>query len=153
MVKIKLTKNFSLAEMVKSQTAMRLGLDNIPNDIQILNATNLARNVLQPIRDKFGPFSPQSWFRSISLNDAVGGAKQSDHLKGMAADIEIRGVDNYDLACWIRDNLEYKQLILEYYKDGEPSSGWVHVSFDANEKRMEALSKTKEGWMKGIQKG
>jgi len=139
---VKLSPHFNLSEMIKSGTALRNGWDNMPNDEQIKNGVLLAEKVLEPVRAEFGRFSPSSWFRCFTLNAAIGSDNaKSDHPKGMAADFEVAGVDNYELACWIRDNLEYKQLILEYYIDGEPSSGWCHVSFDENEKRMQCLTK------------
>jgi len=151
---MRLTAHFSLAEMMKSQTAIRRGFDNTPNPAQIANGVLLAHNVFEPVRKHFGiPFSPSSWFRCFSLNEAIGSDNAiSDHPKGMAGDIEIVGVDNYDLACWIRDNCEYKQVILEFYEVGTPSSGWVHVSHDEDEMRMEALTRTKNGWLTGIAK-
>jgi len=146
-----LSPHFTLAEAIKSMTATRLGIDNSPNSDQIKNATLVCENILEPLRAEFGPFRPQSFIRVMALNSAVGGSTRSDHLRGKAVDIEIRGVDNYALAIWIRENLTYKQLILEYYTDGEPSSGWCHVSFDENDNRMECLTKQKDKpYQKGI---
>ena len=93
----------------------------------------LCEFVLEPVRANFKrPVNVSSGYRSPAVNAMVGGSKTSDHCNGEAADIEIFGVSNYDLAVWIRDNLEYKQLILEFYTPGEPSSGWVHVSYSKN---------------------
>jgi len=128
-----LSKNFTLNELTKSETATRLDIDNTPNDEQIESLRLLCENILQPVRDHFGkPVRISSGFRCAELNSspAVGGSKTSDHCKGQAADIEIDGVANPDLAQWIMDNLTYSQLILEFYEQGKPSSGWVHVSYN-----------------------
>ena len=134
-----LTTNFSLHELTKSEIALRLGLDNTPNETEIAALKMLAEKVLQPVRDHFGKgVKVNSGFRSIAVNQATGGSKSSDHVRGQAADIEIPSVPNAELAQWIMDNLEYTQLILEFYTPGIPDSGWVHVSFDsANLKKQE----------------
>lgn len=127
---MKLTENFSLAEMIKSETALRQDLDNTPGDVEIANLKVLAENVLQKVRDHYGKgVKVNSGFRHPNVNAAVGGSRTSDHCKGQAADIEIPGVANADLAGWIRDNLKFTQLILEFYTPGVPDSGWVHVSY------------------------
>jgi hypothetical protein len=99
---------------------------------------------LQPIRDHFGKsVTVNSGYRSPATNQATGGSLTSDHCKGQAADIEIDGVANPDLAQWIMDNLDYTQLILEFYTQGQPNSGWVHVSFDPNNLKMQELTAVK----------
>ena len=139
-----LSANFSLHELTKSETALRMGLDNTPNDEAIENLRLLCEKVLQPVRDHYGKgVKVNSAYRSPESNAAVGGSKTSDHCKGMAADIEIPGVANADLAQWIMDNLEYTQLILEFYTPGIPDSGWVHVSFDPNNLKKQELTATK----------
>lgn len=139
-----LTANFSLHEMTKSETALRMGLDNTPGEAEIENLRLLCEKVLQPIRDHYGKgVKVNSAYRSPESNSAVGGSKTSDHCKGMAADIEIPGVANADLAQWIMDNLEYTQLILEFYTPGVPDSGWVHVSFDPAQLKKQELTATK----------
>jgi zinc D-Ala-D-Ala carboxypeptidase len=85
-----------------------------------------------------------SGFRHPEVNAAVGGSRTSDHCKGLAADIEIPGVANAELAEWIRDNLEYTQLILEYYTRGVPDSGWVHASFDPANLKKQVLDGHRE---------
>ena len=142
---MQLTKNFSLSEMVKSETALRNNLDNTPGDAEIANLKVLAENVLQPIRDAYGKgVKVNSGFRHPNVNAAVGGSKTSDHCKGQAADIEIPGVANADLAEWIKDNLEFTQLILEFYTPGIPDSGWVHVSYDPNNLKKQVMTAMKE---------
>ena len=134
-----LTANFSLHELTKSETALRMGFDNTPREKEIAALKLLAEKVLQPVRDHFAKgVKVNSGYRSPESNAAVNGSKTSDHCLGRAADIEIPGVPNAELAQWIMDNLDYTQLILEFYTPGIPDSGWVHVSFDpANLKKQE----------------
>jgi zinc D-Ala-D-Ala carboxypeptidase len=104
----------------------------------------LCENVLEPVRQHFGKsFSPSSGFRSEELCVKIGSKTTSQHAKGEAVDFEIPGVDNKELAYWIVDNLDFDQLILEYYKPGVPDSGWVHVSFKGEGNRNEVLTMTK----------
>ena len=139
-----LTANFSLHELSKSETALRMGFDNTPDDEATENLRLLCEKVLQPVRDHYGKgVKVNSAYRSPESNAAVGGSKTSDHCKGMAADIEIPGVANADLAQWIMDNLEYTQLILEFYTPGIPDSGWVRVSYDPNNLKKQELTATK----------
>jgi zinc D-Ala-D-Ala carboxypeptidase len=139
-----LTANFSLHELSKSETALRMGFDNTPDDEATENLRLLCEMVLQPVRDHYGKgVKVNSAYRSPESNAAVGGSKTSDHCKGMAADIEIPGVANADLAQFIMDNLDYTQLILEFYTPGIPDSGWVHVSYDPNNLKKQELTATK----------
>jgi zinc D-Ala-D-Ala carboxypeptidase len=139
-----LSANFSLKELTKSDTATRLGLDNTPGEAEIESLRLLCEKVLQPVRDHFGKsVTVNSGFRSPETNQATGGSKTSDHCRGQAADIEIPGVANADLAQWIMDNCDYTQLILEFYTQGQPNSGWVHVSFDPDNLKMQELTAVK----------
>jgi hypothetical protein len=141
---VNLSPNFSLHELTKSETALRLGLDNTPGEAEIAALKLLAEKVLQPVRDHFGKgVKVNSGYRSPESNAAVKGSKTSDHCFGRAADIEIPGVANADLAQWIMDNLQYTQLILEFYTPGIPDSGWVHVSYDPNNLKKQELTATK----------
>jgi zinc D-Ala-D-Ala carboxypeptidase len=138
---MKLSKHFSLEEMTKSQTAVRKGIDNTPPPEVIENLKELCENVLEKIRIHFGkPVLVSSGYRGPKLNRAIGGAKKSQHLTGQAADIEIPGVDNSVLFCWIRDNIVFDQLILEFHKKGVPDSGWVHVSWNSKGNRKQAIT-------------
>lgn len=121
-----LSPNFTLEEMVKSQTAERRGIPNVPELHHIEAMEALCENILQPIRDEFGSFIVSSGFRSAELCLAIGSTINSQHAKGEAADFEVSGIDNADLAMWIRDNLPFDQLILECYTGG--NSGWIHCS-------------------------
>ena len=141
---MQLTTNFSLHELTKSETALRMGFDNTPGETETAALKLLAEKVLQPVRDHYGKgVKVNSGFRSPESNAAVGGSKTSDHCKGQAADIEIPGVPNAELAQWIMDNLEYTQLILEFYTPGIPDSGWVHVSYDPNNLKKQELTAMK----------
>ena len=140
-----LTKNFSLAEMVKSETALRHGMENNPGPDELNNLLELCANVLQPIRDHYQKgVKVNSGYRSPDVNAKVGGSRTSDHCRGTAADIEIPGVPNADLANWIKENLSYTQLILEFYTVGVPDSGWVHVSYDPKNLKKQDLTATKQ---------
>ena len=140
-----LTKNFTLEEMSKSETALRHDMDNTPGEQEIAALKALAENVLQPVRDHFGKgVKVNSGFRHPEVNAKVGGSKTSDHCRGQAADIEIPGIPNAELAAWIRDNLEFRQLILEFYTPGIPDSGWVHVSFVPEDNKKQVLTATKQ---------
>jgi hypothetical protein len=142
---MKLTANFSLQEMTKSETALRFGLDNTPNDSELENLVALCECVLQPVRDHFGKgVKVNSGFRDVEVNAKVGGSKTSDHTRGMAADIEIPGVSNAELGQWIVDNLSFRQVILEFYTPGIPDSGWVHVSYNAGDNKKQVLTATKQ---------
>ena len=140
-----LTKNFTLAEMTKSETALRYDIDNTPNEQEISSMKLLAEKVLQPVRDHFGKgVKVNSGFRNQDVNQKVGGSRNSDHIRGQAADIEIPGIPNAELAEWIKDNLEFNQLILEFYTPGVPDSGWVHVSYIPEANRNQVLTATKK---------
>jgi hypothetical protein len=140
-----LTKNFTLAEMTKSETALRHDMDNTPGEKEIGNLKLLCEKVLQPVRDHYGKgVKVNSGFRHPEVNAKVGGSKTSDHCRGQAADIEIPGVANAELAAWIKDNLNFQQLILEFYTPGIPDSGWVHVSYVAEDNKKQVLTATKK---------
>ena len=142
---MQLTNNFSLHEMTKSETALRMQMDNTPNEVEIDNLRVLCEKVLQPVRDHYGKgVKVNSGFRAADVNAEVGGSRTSDHCKGQAADIEIPGVPNAELAQWIANNLEYTQVILEFYTQGIPDSGWVHVSYDPANLKKQQLTAVKQ---------
>jgi len=125
-----LTENISLQELTKSESAVRFGIVNEPTNDIIFNLTNLAVNILQPIRDHYNlPLIITSGYRSPELCLKIGSSITSQHTKGQAADFEIGGVANKDLSDWIYQNLDYDQLILEFWNPDEPNSGWVHCSY------------------------
>ena len=141
---VRLSENFTLQEFTKSQTAIRKGLDNTPAEAHIENAKELFANVVQKVRDNFGVTIINSGYRGPDLNYAIGGSNTSQHTRGQAVDIECPGTPNYDVAKWIEDNLEFDQLILEFYTPGIPDSGWVHVSYKTEENRKQCLTAMKE---------
>jgi putative chitinase len=146
---MKLTEHFSLAEMIVSPTAKRLGLSNTPTPEHIENMRYCCEKILEPVRAHFGkPVTINSSYRAPLVNKAVGGSKTSQHVNGQAIDFEIMGVDNKVVADWIADNLEFDQIILEFYTAGDKNSGWVHASIKKNGgNRMQRMiaSKSKAG--------
>jgi len=127
---MRLSENFSLWELTKSQVAKRKGISNEPSKEEIENLRALCKNVLQPIRRNYKvPITQSSGYRSPALNTAIGSSSTSQHVTGQAVDFEVPWVDNKVLAHWIMAHLVFDQLILEYYKEGDPNSGWVHVSY------------------------
>ena len=152
-----LSINFSLKEFIKSDTATRKGLDNTPTPEVVANLQKLVDNVVQPIRNHYDKVvTINSGYRSIEVNTSVGGSKTSDHCKGMAADIEISGVANSDLAQYIVDTHKFTQVILEFYTQGISDSGWVHVSYDEDNLKCEVLTAVKQDgktiYLKGLHK-
>ena len=142
---MRLSENFTMAEFTKSQTAERKGIDNTPQGEHLDAAVALFENVVQKVRDEFGVTVINSGYRSPELNEAVGGSSKSQHCKGEAVDIECPGTSNGDLARWIEENLEFDQLILEFYTKGVPDSGWVHVSYKADgDNRRSILTASRE---------
>lgn len=140
-----LTTNFSLAELTKSETALRKNMPNEPDVATVANLKLLAEKVLQPIRDHYAiGVKINSGYRSPDVNASVGGSKTSDHCKGQAADIEIPGIANAVLASFIKENLKFTQLILEFYTPGIPDSGWVHVSYDPDNLKCQVMTAVKQ---------
>jgi|TARA_B110000467_G_C18336670_1_gene498614 hypothetical protein len=137
----KLSLNFSLREMTKSRLAIRNKINNQPDSIQLQCLRDLVDNILQPIRTAYGrPVSVNSGFRCLELNRLLRSKDTSQHVLGQAADIEIPARDNMDTAMWIRDNLPFDKLILEYYHEASPRSGWIHVSYNEKDNRKEVLT-------------
>jgi len=144
---MKLSENFSLVELTKSQTAERKGIDNTPSTEHQENLKRLCESILQRVRDHFGRVvSVSSGYRSEELCQAIGSKITSQHAKGQAADFEIFGTPNNEVANWIRNNLIFDQLILEFWNPDEPNSGWVHVSYDPdfNQNRKQYLRAYKD---------
>jgi zinc D-Ala-D-Ala carboxypeptidase len=131
---IRLSRSFTLKELTYSSTALRLGIDNSPEPLHLVALSALCHTILQPVRDHFGqPIVVSSGLRLPEVSRAVGSSDKSQHCKGEAADFEIMGVSNLEVAQWIRDNLitEVDQLILEGWNPTEAdptNSGWIHCS-------------------------
>ena len=143
-----LTEHFNLSEMTVSPTAKRLGLSNQPTAEHIENMRYCCEKILEPVRAKFGPVTINSSYRAPAVNKAVGGSKTSQHVNGQAIDFEVKGVDNKKVADWVADNLEFDQVILEFYTAGDKNSGWVHASIKkggGNRKQRLIAKKSKAG--------
>ncbi|MBR1463136.1 MAG: peptidase M15 [Prevotella sp.] len=141
-----LSENFTLGEMVKSATAEKLGIVNIPMRCHIMNMRNLCRTVLQPLRNEFGPIFINSGYRCPALNEAVHGMGASRHMLGEAADIHIRSIDEgiryFD---FILTHCPFDQLLFEYSRSG---AAWIHVSTRINftQNRRMAIRNYKANW-------
>ena len=144
---MKLSKNLSLNEVIKSNTAERRGIDNNPNESHLANLKYLAEQVFQPIRDHFGvPIYISSGYRSPALNEAIGGSPHSFHSHGMALDLDQdgrnKGVSNADVFFFIKENLPFSELIWEFGTEDNPN--WVHVAIAKgreNEKKTKIAEK------------
>ena len=128
---MKLSKNLSLSEVIKSNTALRRGIDNTPTESHIKNLKYVAEKVFQPIRDHFdAPIYISSGYRSQALNEAIGGSTRSFHSHGMALDLDQddrnRGVSNADVFFYIKECLPFTELIWEFGDENNPN--WVHVA-------------------------
>jgi phosphoribosylaminoimidazole-succinocarboxamide synthase len=142
---MKLSEHLDLAEVVKSDSAKRRGISNMPTPEHIENFKKLAEKVFEPIRKHFGvPIHISSGYRSKELNAVIGGASNSDHCFGMALDLDQQGhkggVTNKQVFDFIKDNLKFKQLIWEGGTKQEPD--WVHVSYDEKNLKKEVLLAT-----------
>lgn len=146
---MQLTKNFYLKEFLVSQTAARMRLNNDPSEQVIANLKALTINVLQPLREHYGrSVVISSGYRSKAVNRAIGSHDGSQHVQGMAADFEIPGLPNLEVAKWIRDNLTFDQLILEFWTGG--NSGWIHCSYRQGNNRKQTLTINNRGTHQGF---
>lgn len=136
----KISKHISFKEGIKSNTATRLGINNTPDDYQVSNMVNIAVNLFEPLREFVGgPIKINSFFRCEDLNRAIGGSSRSQHCEGRAIDLDdtFGHKTNAEMFHYIKDNLDFDQLIWEFGDDNNPD--WVHVSFisfDENRKRI-----------------
>ncbi len=151
---LKLSKNFSLYELTHSNTGEARKIYNLPDEAGIERLRQVCEHILQPVRDHFGkPVRVNSGYRSLALNAAIKGAKSSQHMKCEAADYEIDGMSNRDLAHWVADNLQFDQIILEFHNNPkDPNSGWVHTSYVAppRKNRKQQLTIDSRGTRSGI---
>ncbi|MBP1532333.1 MAG: DUF882 domain-containing protein [Alphaproteobacteria bacterium] len=155
--KIKLSANFTLYELIHSETAYYRNIFNVPDETGIEKLRLVCENVLQKVREHFGrSVRVNSGYRSPRLNAAIkGSAKNSQHMKCEAADFEIIGMDNFELAKWVQKNLVFDQVILEFHGDDsdDPNDGWVHTSYVEHRKnRMQALTINNYGTKQGLHK-
>ena len=136
----KLSNNLSLKEAVNSYEAKKRGIANVPKVEHIANLKRIAKNVFQKVRDNFGvPIKVNSGFRSVELNKAIGGSRKSQHCEGEALDIDdtYGGVTNKEIFYFIKENLEFDQLIWEFGDEKNPD--WVHVSYREGSNRKRVL--------------
>ena len=142
----KISKNITYNEAVHSNTAKRKGIENIPNENQIAAMMTIAEMIFQPLRSYVGgPIKITSFFRSPELNQAIGGSKSSQHCKGQAMDLDdVYGhKTNAEMFDYIRENLDFDQLIWEFGDDNNPN--WIHVSYvDKQENRNRCLKAYKK---------
>lgn len=129
----KISKYISYKEAIKSNTAIKFGIDNTPNRDELKKMRKVAKSIFEPVRTYFNvPIAITSFFRSGKLNKKIGGSKTSQHRTGEAMDLDAdvyNNISNKQIFKYIRDNLIFDQLISEYPdKNGNPS--WVHVSYD-----------------------
>jgi hypothetical protein len=136
---MRLTKNFTLNELTRSQTATRKGIDNTPGQDEMKNLIDLAQNVLQPLRDCVNEsVFVNSGFRCKELNEAIGGSQTSQHIEGQAADIVVSGMSPKDVFNFIINNgIPFDQMIYEFGQ-------WVHVSFRNKGNRFQKLEAYKQ---------
>lgn len=132
---MKISEHLDLSEVIRSESAKRLGIRNMPNEEHIQNLKKLAENIFEPIRRNFRvPIRVSSGYRSVALNRAIGGSQTSQHSTGEAIDIDMDGnsheITNKNIFEYIKNNLNFDQLIWEYGSKDNPD--WVHVSFKAN---------------------
>ena len=143
---MKISDHITYAEAIHSNTAKRKGIDNTPSEVQVLSMKLLAEKIFEPLRKWVGgPIKVNSFFRSVTLNEAIGGASSSQHCKGQAIDIDdVYGrKTNADMYHWIQMNLDYDQMIWEFGTDMQPN--WIHVSYVSEEKnRNKCLKAYKE---------
>lgn len=146
---MQLSKHLSLAEISRSETAKRKGINNTPSGEHLENFKKLAENIFEPIREHFGvPIHISSGYRSKELNSAIGGSATSQHCSGEAIDIDMdgsaSGVTNAQVFNFIKDNLQFDQLIWEFGSESNPD--WVHVSYETTGKqRKQILKAVKSG--------
>ena len=137
---MQLSKHFKLEEFTKSMTATRKGISNEPGSGDIKNLENVCYEILEPVRAKFEkPITITSGYRSEELCEAIGSKKTSQHSKGQAVDFEIAGIPNIQVAYWLQNNVDFDQLILEFWT-GEANSGWIHCSFVEGSNRKQVLT-------------
>ena len=140
--------------MEKSSTAIRLGIKNKAGAGEIKNLGDICYEILEKVRTKFDdkPVTITSGFRSEELCEAIGSKKTSQHAKGQAVDFEIAGVSNLAVGLWLSNNVDFDQLILEFWKeeDKDPNSGWIHASFSEGSNRKQVLTFDGKSYTNGL---
>lgn len=143
---MKLSKNLSINEVVKSDTAIRKGIDNHPTQLHLESLGDIAENIFQPVRDALGVIYVSSGYRSKALNKAVGGSTKSQHSKGEALDLDNDNkngaASNTEIFNYIKENLDFDQLIWEFGNDEKPD--WVHVSYTTRRPNRKQILRAKK---------
>tara|TARA_R110002074_G_scaffold84444_4_gene187460 strand:- start:772 stop:1257 length:486 start_codon:yes stop_codon:yes gene_type:complete len=149
---MQLSKHFTLEEMEKSSTGIRLGIKNKAGSGEIKNLGDLCYEILEPVRVKFDkPVTITSGYRSPELSEAIGSKATSQHCLGEAVDMEVIGVSNLEVALWIENHCDFDQLILEYWKEEEgANSGWIHVSYKDGSNRKQVLTFDGRSYTNGL---
>ena len=134
-----ISKHITYLEATHSDTAKAKGISNIPNEVQLAAMRLVAEKCFEPLREWYGkPIRINSFFRSVELNKAVKGSKTSDHVKGMAIDLDAgSNAENLKLFNWLKDNVEFTQLISEYGDKSGPE--WLHISYNPNNLKTQLL--------------
>ena len=144
---VKISDHITLKEALRSNTARRLGIENMPDNDTLITMQITAEHIFEPLRNNFNePIYISSFYRSPELNTAIGGSSRSQHCLGEAIDIDdvYSKANNADFFNYIKDKLEFDQLILEFYRDNEPTSGWIHCSYSSNANRQQSLRAFRE---------
>ena len=149
---MQLSKHFTLEEMTKSMTATRKGIDNTPGAGEIKSLGDLCYEVLEPLRAHFDlPVTITSGYRSEALCEAIGSKKTSQHAKGQAVDLEINSVPNIKTAYWLQNNVDFDQLIMEFFDKDDPAGGWIHISYhEAGSNRKQVLTFDGKKYIEGL---
>ena len=149
---MQLSKHFTLEEMTKSMTATRKGINNIPGPGEIKNLGDLCYEVLEPLRAHFDlPVTISSGYRSEALCEAIGSKKTSQHAKGQAVDLEINSVPNIKATYWLQNNVDFDQLIMEFYDKDDPAGGWIHISYhESGSNRKQVLTFDGKKYSEGL---
>ena len=130
----KISKHISYKEGIKSNTAMRLNIDNSPGEYHLGNMNAIALNIFEPLREWVGgPIKINSFYRSVALNKAIGGSSRSQHCEGRAMDVDdtFRYKTNAEMYKYVKENLSFDQMIWEFGTDKNPD--WVHISYVSEE--------------------
>lgn len=139
---MKISNNISYSEAIRSNTATRRGIDNTPGDYEITNMIGIAENIFEPLRKWVGgPIKINSMFRCEELNTAIGGSSRSQHCQGRAIDVDdtFGNKTNAEMFNYIKENLNFDQLIWEFGDDANPD--WVHVSYVSKEENRNRILK------------
>ncbi len=143
---MKISDHITYAEAIHSNTAKRKSIDNTPSEVQVLSMKLLSEKIFEPLRKWVGgPIKVNSFFRSVTLNEAIGGVASSQHCKGQAIDIDdVYGYkSNAEMYKWVKENLDYDQMIWEFGTDTQPN--WIHISYVSKEEnRNKCLKAYKE---------